>query len=114
MRRPIALVAAIVVLAPCFAGATDVYVQAESFTSSYNIMPENIRASSTVLVGLDYPGEWAEFQVSVSEFGTYLFTMRCWGNENAPYLFHLATRPVHGEDPQVINVSFTGRGYCGS
>ena len=114
MKKLVALAAAVIVLSPCPARAIDVYVQAERFTSSYNIMPENIRAYETALLGLDYPGEWAEFQVPVTGFGTYLLSMRCWGNLNSPYLFHLVTKPVQGEDPQTITLSFAGKGYCGS
>jgi hypothetical protein len=113
MKRLVAFAVA-VMLAPCLAGATDVYVQAESFTDFNNIMPENIRAYNGSLLGLDYPGEWAEFQVSVSTFGTYLLSVRVWGEANTPYLFHLKTRPIRGEDPQTITISFAGRGYCGS
>ncbi len=114
MKKLIALAAAVIVLSPCLARAIDVYVQAESFTSSSNISYENIRAYETVLLGLDYPGEWAEFQVPASGFGTYLLSMRCWGNLGSPYLFHLVTKPVAGEEPQTIALSFAGKGYCGS
>ena len=114
MKRLLTLVAFIILMSPRPARAIDTYVQAESFTSSYNIMPENIRAENGSLLGLDYAGEWAEFQVPVSAFGTYLLSMRCWGNLNSPYLFHLVTMPVAGEDPQTITLSFAGRGYCGS
>jgi len=114
MKKLVALAVAVIALSPCPARAIDVYVQAESFTSSFDSMPENIRAYNGSLLGLDYAGEWAEFQVPASAFGTYLLSMRCWGNENAPYLFHLVTRPVAGEEPQTITLSFAGRGYCGS
>jgi hypothetical protein len=39
--------------------------------------------------------------------------MRCWGNLNVPYHFHLAILPVQGEEPQLIEISYTGQGYCG-
>ncbi|MFA4947795.1 MAG: hypothetical protein WC674_04700 [Candidatus Krumholzibacteriia bacterium] len=114
MKKLVALVFAVLILAPSLARAIDVFVQAEDFTSSNNIMPENIRAYNSALLGLDYEGEWAEFQVPASGFGTYLLSMRCWGNLNSPYLFHLVTKPVQGEDPQTITLSFAGKGYCGS
>jgi hypothetical protein len=113
MRRILALAAA-VIFAPCLAGATDTYVQAESFTNSYNILPENIRAYNGSLVGIDYHGEWAEFQVSVPAFGTYQLSLRVWGEANTPYLFYLKTRPIRGEDPQTITISYAGMGFPGS
>jgi hypothetical protein len=113
MKKLIALAAAVLMLAPSVARGVDVFVYAEDFTSSYNIMPENIRGEGGALLGLDYAGEWAEFQVSAATFGTYTVTLRCWGNANRPYHFHLVTMPVRGEDPQTIEISYTGLGYCG-
>jgi hypothetical protein len=113
MKKLIALAAVIIVMSPCLAWASEVYVQAEDFTSSYNVMPENIRADGGVLLGLDYAGEWAEFQVAAAPFGTYSVTLRCWGNLNVPYHFHLVTLPVQGEEPQTIEISYTGKGSCG-
>ena len=113
MRKLVALVAAVIVLSPCLARAIDVYVQAEDFTSSNNIMPENIRADGGALLGLDYAGEWAGFQIAAAAFGTYTVTMRCWGNLNVPYHFHLAILPVQGEEPQLIEISYVGKGNCG-
>ena len=113
MKKLIALVAAVLIFAPSLALGVDVSVQAEDFTSSYNIMPENIRGEGGALLGLDYAGEWAEFQVAAATFGTYTVTMRCWGNLNVPYHFHLVTLPVQGEDSQTIEISYIGRGFCG-
>jgi hypothetical protein len=113
MNKLIALVAAVLVLIPSLARGVIVTVQAEDFTSSYNICPETIRADGGSLLGLDCAGEWAEFQVAAPTFGTYMVSMRCWGNLNSPYLFHLVTKPVHGEDPQTITLSYVGKGYCG-
>jgi hypothetical protein len=113
MKKLVVIAAAILFLSPGFARAIDVYVQAEDFTSSNNIMPENIRADGGSLLGLDYAGEWAEFQVAAATFGTYAVTMRCWGNLNVPYHFHLAILPVQGGEPQQIEISYIGKGFCG-
>jgi len=114
MKKLIALVAAVLIFAPSLALGVDVSVQAEDFTSSYNIMPENIRGEGGALLGLDYAGEWAEFQVAAATFGTYTVTMRCWGNLNVPYHFHLHILPVQGEEPQTIEISYIGKGFCGA
>jgi len=115
MKKLIALAVAVLALFPCLVRGAEVYVQAENFTASYNIMPESIRSyNSIVLVGLDYADEWAEFQVAAPAFGTYILWMRCWGNPNVPYLFHLVTRPIHGEEPEIRTLSFVGKGSCGS
>ena len=115
MKRFVVITAALLALAPCLVRGAEVFVQAENYTASYNIMPENIRVyNGIVLVGIDYADEWAEFQVSPPAFGTYTLMMRCWGNPNVPYLFHLVTRPVQGEEPETRTLSFVGRGSCGS
>jgi len=113
MKKLIAIVAAVLVLAPSLARGIDLFVQAEDFTSSYNVMPDNIRADGGALLGLDYAGEWAGFQVAAAAFGTYTVTMRCWGNLNVPYHFHLHVLPVQGEEPQTIEISYIGKGFCG-
>ena len=110
----LALVAAVLALSPRAARAVDVFVQAENRTSSYNIMPDAITDNGLFLMGLDYEGEWAEFLVPAAPFGIYTVTMRCWGELNVRYTFHLATRPVLGEDPQTFILSYIGRGSCGS
>ncbi|MCX5752159.1 MAG: hypothetical protein NTW97_00795 [Candidatus Krumholzibacteria bacterium] len=114
MKKLIALAAAIIFLSPCIARAIDVSVQAEDFTDSYNIMPESIHADGGSLIGLDWAGEWAQFQVSAATFGTYAVSLRCWGNANVPYHFHLITLPVRGEDPQTIEINYIGKGTCGA
>jgi hypothetical protein len=115
MKKAILIGFALLALAPCPVRGADVIVQAESYTGSYNVMPENIRVyNSIVLVGIDYADEWAEFQVVPPAFGTYNLWMRCWGTQNVPYLFHLVTRPVQGEEPETRTLSFVGRGSCGS
>ncbi len=114
MKKIVALAAALLILSPGLVRAVDVDVQAEDFTNSYNIEPEIIRADGGSLLGLDYPGEWAEFHFAASTFGTYTVMLRCWGNANVPYHFHLAIMPVQGEDPQTIEISYIGKGFCGA
>ena len=114
MKRIVVFAAALLALPPCAALAVDVYVQAESRTSSYNIMPDAITDNGLVLMGIDFEGEWAEFQVAAPQYGTYTVTMRCWGDLNVPYVFELVTRPVCGEDPQAFTLSYIGKGSCGS
>jgi hypothetical protein len=114
MKKLITLAAVMILLSPCASRGASVSIQAEDFTGSYNIMPEAIRAEGGSLIGLDYAGEWATFQIAASPFGTYTVTMRCWGNLNVPYHFQLVTLPVHGEkDPETIDITYTGKGYCG-
>jgi hypothetical protein len=114
MQKLIIFVSAAFILAPCLAYAATNTVQAENFTQSYNILPDDIVANGGVLVGLDAAGEWAQFQLFTAEFGTFSVTMRCWGTLNVPYRFNLVTVPAEGEIQQTIQLNYTGKGSCGA
>jgi hypothetical protein len=114
MKRLCALIALTIILTPCLARAESVSVQAEDFFDSYNVELEAIRADGGALKGLDYAGEWADFYLQAPAFGTYAVTIRCWGDLNVPYHFHLVTLPLQGEDPQTIEFTYWGKGLCGS
>ena len=113
MKSIAAIVAAAMLLAPSAGHAVAIYVQAEDFLSSYNVLPEEIRADGTVLKGLDCAEEWTEYELMVPTFGTYMIQMRCWGNLNVPYRFDLIALGGDGST-QTIQFSYTGKGSCGS
>jgi len=92
------------------ASAATHYEQAESFVASHDIGFAAIRSNLSVLEGLDYPGEWTAYEISVPVYGTYSVRMRCWGEISAPYHLHLVTYPVEGEEVQTIDIDFTGLG----
>jgi len=114
MKKPLAVVVVAFIIAPCLAHAADVFVQAESFVLSNNLAPLEIRSYLGMIQGLDYPGEWAQYELLPSGFGTYRVTMRCWGTLNVPYNLYLNTLPVQGEASQRIKLYFVGAGQCGS
>ena len=114
MKKLIASIAIAFIFVPCLASAVSNIIQAENFTQSHNIAPEEIATGTGVLVGLDAAGEWVEFQLFTSEFGTYSVTMKCWGTLNVPYKFNLVTVPPEGQSSQTIQLNFTGKGSCGS
>lgn len=90
--------------------SASVYTQAESFVAYNEIQYTAISVYSTLLRGLDYPGEWVEYRVSAPAYGTYTVQLRCWGELNVDYHLHLVTLPVAGEEPQTIDIDFTGLG----
>jgi hypothetical protein len=114
MKRITTLVFIVIMLYPCLARAISVVVQAEDFSNSCNIEPENIRSDNSILKGLDCAGEWTQYKLEVTAFGTYSFTVRCWGDSNVEYKFRLTTAPIEGEEPQSIEFRYTGKGSCGS
>ncbi|MDD4857031.1 MAG: hypothetical protein PHD74_02885 [Candidatus Krumholzibacteria bacterium] len=108
------MAAVLTLLSPSLAHAASVYVQAESFTDSYNIDPEPIISDNSMLKGLDSAGEWTQYSLEVSAFGTYSYMVRCWGDLNVAYTFRITTAPVQGGEPQSVEFSYIGKGSCGS
>ncbi len=64
----------------------------------------------TVLQGLDISVEWVEYTLPVSAYGSYSFSMICWGDLYVPYTFNVYFIPESGGFQQQISVSFTGKG----
>jgi hypothetical protein len=110
VKSVVVLVTAAVVLSSCPAGAATAYVEAESYTVSHDLGYTLIAPYGILLQGLDVSGEWTEYVLPQLPFGTYRVSMRCWGEVNVPYELHLKTFPVQGEEPQTIDLKFTGLG----
>ncbi len=109
MRKLLLVAVFAIFAAPGAARAAGGYVQAESYTDFYDAGYIQIRSYLGILEGLDYPGEWTEYLLPPLPYGTYQVHMRCWGDP-VPYILHLVTYPVQGEEPQTIEIQFTGKG----
>ena len=115
MKMIAAIVGIILACAPSFACALDLYVQAEAFASFNELGYDPIQSYQSLLYGLDYVGEWTQYDVPATSFGTYSVTIRCWGNANVPYHLQLVTIPGDVDGiPQTIDFEFIGKGNCGS
>lgn len=91
--------------------AATITVEAEDFiafyeSGQYDLINEYLNR----LVGLDYPGEWTEYEMNVPAFGTYSIIMLCWGDYNVPYHLRLYVTPALGGDTQTIDFEFLGKG----
>ena len=115
MKRLIVIVTFILASAPSLVCAIQVVVQAEDYKSANDIDYVPIQPSISYLEGLDYPGEWTQYQLQTTGYGTYQVTLKCWGALNVQYSLQLVTMPVQGDNPsQTIDFSFIGRGSCGA
>ncbi len=115
VKRLIVIVGFILASTPSLACAIQVVVQAEQYTSANDIAYVPIQPNISYLEGLDYPGEWTQYQLQTTGFGTYQVTLKCWGALNVSYHLQLVTMPVQGDNPaQTIGFSFIGRGSCGA
>jgi hypothetical protein len=93
-----------------------IQIEAEDTTATYDMMFAPIQVidspgcSGTILQGLDYVGEWAEYDLSVSEFGRSTYWIRCRGDLGTPYTFHVTFTGNQSGESQTIDVNFVGQG----
>ena len=93
------------------APAEQIVVQGESYTDSYDFMGNPITLySPTILQGPDFMEEWVEFAMSVSIYGTYDFSMLCWGLNGISYSMIVYFIPDSGGDIQSTTTTFVGAG----
>lgn len=115
MKMIVAVAGIILAFTPSFACALDLYVQAEAYAFANDIALDPIQSIQSLLYGLDYAGEWTQYEMPATSFGTYSVTMRCWGNAGVPYRLQLITMPADVDGiPQTIDFDFIGKGNCGS
>jgi hypothetical protein len=115
MKRTVAISLVVLVCAATSTSAIDLSIEAEAFRYAHDIANDRIAANGTLLFGLDSPGEWTQYELSTSSFGTFGVVMRCWGDINVPYHLQLLVLPSEGEgDPQMVDFNFIGKGSCGS
>ncbi len=89
----------------------DILIKASEYTSSYNISGNPISGSQGYLTGLDFEGEWVEYQISPREFGTSNAELSVVGELYISYELKLTLIPEGVMDSQNIYYEFTGNGY---
>lgn len=111
---PIVLALLMISLGSGAASADQLVVEAEDFVDFYDFAFDMITALpygyDVVLKGLDMSGEWTEYILPVTNYGSYSFSMICWGDQYVPFSFNIYFTPESGGDVQAITVSFTGNG----
>lgn len=115
MRRGNTLIIIAVVAAVLAAGelhSKDIIIHGNEFTDSYNIALNPITASiGGYVYGLDYPGEWVEYQFSTNEFGTSSTYLTVQGQDGVSFHLQLSLRPFGVVDEQLFEFVFTGVGF---
>jgi len=110
---------AILILLPATVTPATIKLEAENFTSSHDIAIESIRlypyngcSGGAMLVGLDYPGEWVKYTISITAFGIYSPSIVSRGDIGQKYSLSMEITPSGEAGPiQTINFSFNGKGY---
>lgn len=108
----------IALLLICFAAvptqAAQIVVEAENYIDFYDYAFDPIAPLPVGIIvalqGPDYPGEWVEYTLPVSAYGSYSYSMICWGDYGVSYTFNLYFIPESGGATQAITVSFVGLG----
>ena len=86
-------------------------VEAESFTTSQNAGAQLIRMVNFYLYGLDFPGDWAEYNIECDSYGQYSPQIRIRGAEGESYEFRLTVTADVSGDTQSYDVSFVGADF---
>lgn len=117
-KLAIFIVVTVMMAIPAQPGAQTITVEAENFTVSHDIAYEVIRSASSSscsggywLIGLDYNGEWVQYNLPVGSFGYYQPRLRCMGDIGSPFTLILTVYPPKLGDPQTSTFNFTGTGY---
>jgi hypothetical protein len=98
---------------PVAAQGAAIRLEAESYVLAYDIAPDDIEVRNGILYGLDYPGEWTQYELVTTRQGAHAVAMLCWGETNFPYHLRLVLDDPPGAT-QAIDLRFVGRGTCGA
>jgi hypothetical protein len=92
-------------------------IEAEDTTATYDkfFYPIQVETatgcSGTILVGIDFVGEWAEYSFPVTEMGLSTFGIRCRGDAGMEYEFDVTFTGNESGATQTVGISYSGRGY---
>jgi hypothetical protein len=112
------LVATVVGLAPHAVRAETVIVQSENYTVAYELLYSPIQIVSEAgcgggykLMGLDAPGEWVEYDLTISAFGSWSTFLVCRGDTGVNYHLQLTLTGKGSGFSQTIDINFVGDQY---
>jgi len=117
MRRTgilLAGIAIIVLAASPPSSAEDVYIPAQDYSAANDIADRPITVDSYGwLHGLDYTGEWLEYDFSLLSFGVHSSTLQIKGTMDVEFHLQLEITGNTTHSFQVIDFNFTGSGFVG-
>ena len=94
------------------AAGQDILVYAADYTDSLDLALEPIGQNLMGwMTGLDYPGEWVEYDIQPQSFGTFGIRMSVRGAENIPYHLELTLTNVISGEQQTVPFDFIGLGF---
>ena len=103
---------------PLSVSAQRLAIEAEAYTASNETggaaiqsLPLSGCSGGYFLYGLDTPGEWVQYDVTLSDSGAFSFALKCRGVFDRQYGFRLVFTPVDGGEPQTVDFTFVGMGF---
>jgi hypothetical protein len=121
MKRHQLIITTAILIATMTAAVADELVrfEGEHFGLTHNIGLENIQiltgsscSGGYMLYGLDYPGEWVEYnQVHIDTLGYYVPRARIMGEYQARYEIQLTFTPCLGGDSETSVITVFGSGF---
>jgi len=108
----IIFLAALSITFPQGASSQDILVYAAEYSDSLDIAADPIGTNLVGwMTGLDYPGEWVEYDIEPQSYGTYEIRMAVRGAENVQYHLELTVTDGASGEQQVIPFDFMGLGF---
>lgn len=98
-------------LVPASVCSQIITVEAESFTASQNAGAQLIRMVNFYLYGLDFPGDWTEYNIECDSYGHYSPQIRIRGAAGESYELRLTVTAGVSGDMQSYEISFVGADY---
>lgn len=94
------------------ASAQDILIYAQDYSDSLNISLSPIGRNLTGwMTGLDFPGEWVEYDIRPQSYGTFEIRMAVRGQENIPFHLELTLTDVISGAEQTVPFDFIGLGF---
>ena len=115
MNRRTAATITLLALSLAFSGTAssqDILIIASEYTDSLEVGGDPIGTNLMGwMTGLDYPGEWVEYDINPLSFGTYQIRMSLRGADSVQYHLELTVTDIMNGEEQVIPFDFTGAGF---
>ncbi len=97
---------------PQAASSQDILLYASEYTDSLDIAGDPVGSNLIGwMTGLDFPGEWVEYDISPQSYGTYEIRMATRGEDSVQYHLELTVTNILTSEQQVIPFDFTGAGF---
>ena len=105
-------IAAFSMIFPRIASSQDILVYASEYSDSLDLSGDPIGSNLLGwMTGLDYPGEWVEYDISPESYGTFEIRLSARGEDSVQYHLELTVTNILSGVEQVVPFDFMGAGF---